>query len=178
MANSFSHEAIPYPAKYPSIDISPWVDPSSYTVEDRLEVTQQVLSQAMSSGSFNIIGHNVSVELLDQIVTSTQQFFDHEKEQYKSVGNAFAGYTANQQEKLGSNVYKTEDTLESKGDLREIYGLTYPPKHPENIAAPSYFQNPLNDFIEQLQPIDIALSKIFTAALSLAKGVDLSETNL
>jgi len=181
IANSFSHEAIPYPARYPSINIAPWVDPSSYTAEDRLEVTQQVLSQAMSSGSFNIIGHNMSVELLDQIVTSSQQFFDQtieEKEEHKSVGNAFAGYTPNQQEKLGSNVYKTEDTLESKGDLREIYGLIYPPKHPENIAAPSYFQNPLNDFIEQLQPIDIAMSKIFTAALSLAKGVDLPETYL
>jgi len=150
MANSFSHEAIPYPARYSSIDIGPWVDPTSYTAEDRLEVTQQVLSQAMSSGSFNIIGHNVSVELLDQIVTSSQQFFDQkieEKQQHKSVGNAFAGYTAIQQEKLGSNIYKTEDKLESKGDLREIYGLIYPPKHPENIEAPSYFQNPFNDFM-------------------------------
>ena len=64
MANSLSHEAISYPARYPSINIAPWVDPSSYTEDDRLEVTQQVLSQAMSSGSFNIIGHNVSVGLL------------------------------------------------------------------------------------------------------------------
>ena len=71
MAN-LSHEAIPYPARYPSIDISPWIDPSSRTEEDRLEVTQQVLTQALCCGSFNIIGHNVSVELLDHIVTSLQ----------------------------------------------------------------------------------------------------------
>lgn len=180
-ADSISPDAVSYAASYPIIDIGPWINTASSTDEERLEVVQNVLLQAISAGSFNMIGHNVSVDLLDRLESSTEKFFSQSidaKSQFSSAGNAFAGYTPNQQEKYGSMIYKTLNPYEREGDLREIYGVVYPPDFPDNVQGPEYFQSVLNEYVEQLQPVELALLKIFSAALSLAKGVDLPLTYL
>ena len=56
-------------------------------------------------------------------------------------------------------------------DLQEIFNLVYPPDFPENIKGPAYLQKDLNEYVEQLQPVEVTLTAIF--ALSLARGLDL-----
>ena len=55
-ADAISAAAIDLPVNYsyPVIDISPWLDPSMSSDEDREHVVQQLLNEARTSGSFNI----------------------------------------------------------------------------------------------------------------------------
>lgn len=177
-ANAISLDAVPYDDQYPTIDISPWIDPSTSTDEERQDVVNQVLEQAIGAGSFNIVGHGVTVESLDRLDTSTSEFFAQSSD-YKrqfSTADAKAGYKATQEEKYGATVYKTNDPREREGDLREIYGVVCPRDFPGNVEGPEYFQSALDEYIDKLQPVEHALSQIFSAALSLAKGVHLPLT--
>lgn len=174
-AESYSPDATAYPLRYPSVDISSWLDTASSTEEERRGVVHQVLAQAIGVGSFNIIGHNIPVELLERLETSTKKFFSESidfKQQF-STEDKKAGYKANQEEKYGATIYKTDNRYEREGDLREIFSVIYPPDLSYNVQGPAFFQNPLDEYIEKLQPVEIALMKIFSAALNLAKGTDL-----
>mmetsp|Transcript_31502 Transcript_31502/g.66267 ORF Transcript_31502/g.66267 Transcript_31502/m.66267 type:complete len:159 (-) Transcript_31502:387-863(-) len=66
-ADSISPKAKPCLSKYPVINISPWIDPSSSTDEESQDVAHQVLEQAIGAGSFDIIRHNATAELLGHL---------------------------------------------------------------------------------------------------------------
>ena len=174
-ADSISPDAITYPAKYPSIDISPWIHLSSTTDDERLQVVYEVLEQAMGAGSFNIIGHDCTFDLLDRLESSTAKFFSQSLEHKRqfSSDHPKSGYVGNLEERYGQTVYKSDNPREQEGDMREIFSLMYPSSLDDNVQAPSYFQNSLDEYLEQLQTIETALSHIFSTALGLAKGVSL-----
>lgn len=180
-ADTISPIAVPYAENYPTIDISPWIDPPSSTDDERLHVVHQVLEQAIGAGSFNIIGHNVSIDMLGQLESSTEKFFSQSidlKKRYSSKKPGTGGYTANQEHNFGPILYKKDEPFQPEGDLRETYSMAYPPARPENVQGPEYFQSALDEYIEQLQPVDTALTKIFSAALGIAKGIDIPLTFL
>ena len=173
-ANSISRVAESVDAKsYPTINIHSWIRPESSTEEDRQTVVNQVLEQAISTGSFNIIGHRITLDLFDRLENSTETFFSRELDEkiVYSNGNHKHGYVANQQEGV-AGIHKTDNVHEQK-DLREIYSVLYPPEYPENIKGPSYLQDTLDEYLEQLQPVELALKQIFTAALATVKDVKL-----
>lgn len=179
IANSISTRALPADStKYPVIDIHPWIDPSNSSEELKLQVVHQVLEQATSNGSFNIVGHDISSDILDRLENSTKEFFskEHEEKMVYSSGNNKFGYVSNQQESVAA-IHKTNNIHEQK-DLREIYSLVYPPEMEDNMKGPDNFQEALDTYITKLQTVELALTKIFTAALSLAKGVELSDSYL
>ena len=74
-ADSVSPKAEAMLDPYPTIDIQSWIDPAASTEEDRQGVVRQVLEQAISTGSFNIIGHDINDELLDRLEASAGDFF-------------------------------------------------------------------------------------------------------
>lgn len=179
-ADFISPDARPYAATYPSIDIQPWINIASSTDEERQEVVQQVLAQAIGAGSFNIVGHNVSVDLLDRLETSTRKFFSQaiDFKRLFSSENPKAGYVANLEERYGATVYQSDNPYQNEGDAREIFTLVYPPDFSDNVQAPAYFQSTLGEYMGQLQQVELALANIFSTALGLAKSVDLPLTHL
>lgn len=174
-ANLISPDAVPV-TNYPTIDISPWLDDSSayYTDTERRAVVLQILEQATGSGSFNIIGHNISIDTLDRLQSSTERFFLREsittKQKYALKTEAIqSGYISFGNEAL-SKIHETNNTYEQV-DLREIYATIYPPSYSENILAPDYFQSVMSQYMEHLQPVEYALESILSEALQLKKGM-------
>ena len=158
-------------ASYPSINIGPWMCLESYTEKQREEVVIDVLKEARESGSFHIVGHGIDVTFFDRLDVMTKNFFSlslEEKMKF-STGNVKAGYVPNQFESVSSIYQGAKDN--EKQDLREIFSRIYPPNHPDNIVAPHL--EVLDEFITKLQPVEIALNKIFTAALNKSNGLEL-----
>lgn len=179
-ADAISPDAIDLPNNhsYPVIDISPWLNPSMPSEEDRHHVVKQVLKEAKASGGFNIIGHGIDDNLFHRLDSSSHNFFSmslEQKMQYYSGDNR-AGYVANRNESVAS-VHKSGSVKEQK-DLRETFSMSYPPSVDGNVQGPQEFHNAMSEYIEQLQSVNIALKQIFTAALSFAKGIDLPITYL
>ena len=179
-ADAISPDAIDLPDNhsYPVIDISPWLNPSTPSEEDRHHVMKQVLKEAKVSGSFNIVGHGIDDNLFHRLSSSSHNFFSMSLEQKMrySSGDNRAGYVANRNESVAS-VHKSGSSKEQK-DLREIFSMTYPPNVDGNVQGPHDFHDAMSEYIEQLQSVEIALKQIFTAALSFAKGIDLPITYL
>jgi len=179
-ADAINPDAIdlPHNHSYPVIDISPWLNPSTSSVEDRQHVVNQVLYEAITSGSFNIIGHGIENTLFDRLYSSAENFFSmslEQKMQYSS-GNNLAGYVPNRNESVAS-VNKSGNSKEQK-DLRETFSISYPPNFHGNVRGPQDFHDAMAQYIEQLQSVQIALKQMFSSALSLAKGIDLPITYL
>jgi isopenicillin N synthase-like dioxygenase len=178
--DAISSNAIDMPDdhSYPVIDISPWLDPSTSNNEDRQHVMKQVLVEATTSGSFNIIGHGIDDNIFDRLYSSAQSFFSmslEQKMQYSSRDNR-AGYVANRNESMAS-IHKSGSSKEQK-DLKETFSMSYPPNFDGNVKGPQEFHDAMAEYIEQLQSVTIALKQIFTAALSSAKGIDLPTSYL
>jgi len=179
-ADAINPDAIdlPHNHSYPVIDISPWLNPSTSSVEDRQHIVNQVLYEAITSGSFNIIGHGIENTLFDRLYSSAENFFSmslEQKMQYSS-GNNLAGYVPNRNESVAS-VNKSGNSKEQK-DLRETFSISYPPNFHGNVRGPRDFHDAMAQYIEQLQSVQIALKQMFSSALSLAKGIDLPITYL
>jgi isopenicillin N synthase-like dioxygenase len=181
-ADAISPDAIDLPDKhsYPVIDISPWLNPSTSSVdeEDRQHVVNKVLKEAKTSGSFNIIGHGIEDTLFDRLYSSAESFFLmslEQKMQYSS-GNNLAGYVPYRNESVAS-INKLGSSKEQT-DLRETFSMSYPPNVDGNVRGPQDFHDAMAEYIEQLQSVQVALKQIFTAALSSAKGIDLPITYL
>lgn len=163
---------------YPVIDISPWLNPSMSNEKEKENVVNQVLTEAMTSGSFNIIGHDIDDALLDRLYTTAHNFFSMSLEQKMrySSGNNLAGYVAHGNESVAS-VLKSGSPKEQK-DLREIFSMSSPPSNDANVRGPQEFHNAMSEYIERLQFVEKAVKQIFTAALSSAKDIDLPPTHL
>lgn len=179
-ANAISPDAIELPDDhpYPVIDISSWMDPSESSEEDRQHIVSQVLKEARTNGSFNIVGHGIKDDLFDRLYSSAAKFFAmsvEEKLQYSSSNN-LAGYVANRNESVAS-VLKTGTPKEQK-DLRETFSMSYPPNYDGNVQGPQDFYDVLSEYIEQLQPVTKTVKEICTAALGSAKGIDLPTSYL
>lgn len=174
-ANEISLKAVPMPTEdYPTIDIGPWLNSSS-TDSERRNVVLQVLEQSIAAGSFNIVGHQIPIDVLNRLESSSEQFFRGEtitlKNEYiiQTPGSQ-TGYIPFANEAL-SIIHKTDHALELS-DLRELYSVIYPPSYHTNIIAPDYFQTAMDDYMEHLQSVEYALESIMSEALSIAKGVD------
>ena len=171
-ANEISLKAVPI-EDYPTIDIGPWLNSSS-TDSERRNVVLQVLEQATGAGSFNIVGHQIPIDVLNRLESSSEQFFRGEtittKNEYiiQTPGSQ-TGYIPFANEAL-SIIHKTDHALELS-DLRELYSVIYPPSYHTNIIAPDYFQTVMNDYMEHLQSVEYALESIMSEALNIAKGV-------
>lgn len=168
-ANALSPQAVPTNAKYPTINIAPWLKSSS-TDAERREIVLQVLDQARGAGSFNIIGHGVPTDVLDRLQSTSEQFFGESittKQEYtiKTAGSQ-TGYIPFAFEAL-SVIHQTDD-IHELSDLRELYSVIY---RGDNILAPDYYQNTMDEYIEHLQKVEYALESIMSDALSSAKGV-------
>jgi len=179
-ADAINPDAIdlPHNHSYPVIDISPWLNASTSSEADRQHVVNQVLYEAIRSGSFNIIGHCIENTLFDRLYSSAESFFSmslEQKMQYSS-GNNLAGYVANRNESVAS-IHKSGSSKEQK-DLRETFSISYPPNFDGNVRGPQDFHDAMAQYIEQLQSVEKTIQQIFTAALSLAKGIDLPITFL
>lgn len=72
--NQACHE-LPNNHSYPVIDISSWMNPSASNTEDRQHAVKQVLAEAISSGSFNFIGHGIEDTLFNRLHSSADSFF-------------------------------------------------------------------------------------------------------
>ena len=83
VADAISPDAIglPYDQSYPVIDISPWINPSISSDKEKEDVVKQVLEEATTSGSFNIIGHGIDDALFDRLYTAARSFFSMSLEQ-------------------------------------------------------------------------------------------------
>lgn len=178
-ANAISPDAIELPDNhpYPVIDISSWMDPSESSEEDRQNIVSQVLKEARTNGSFNIVGHGIKDDLFDRLYSSAAKFFAmsvEEKLQY-SYGNNLAGYVANRNESVASLL---SGTSKEQKDLRETFSMSYPPNYDGNVQGPQDFYDVLSEYIEQLQPVTKAVKEICTAALGSAKGIDLPTSYL
>lgn len=178
-ANAISPDAIELPDNYPYpvIDISSWMDPSESSEEDRQNIVSQVLKEARTNGSFNIVGHGIKDDLFDRLYSSAAKFFAmsvEEKLQY-SYGNNLAGYVANRNESVASLL---SGTSKEQKDLRETFSMSYPPNYDGNVQGPQDFYDVLSEYIEQLQPVTKAVKEICTAALGSAKGIDLPTSYL
>mmetsp|Transcript_23668 Transcript_23668/g.37114 ORF Transcript_23668/g.37114 Transcript_23668/m.37114 type:complete len:421 (-) Transcript_23668:36-1298(-) len=163
---------------YPVIDISSWLNPSMSHDEERENVVNQVLNEAITSGSFNIIGHGIDDALLDRLYTTARNFFSMSLEQKLgySSGNNLAGYVAHGNESVAS-VHKSGNSKEQK-DLREIFSMSSPPNNDANVHGPKEFHNAMSEYIEHLLIVEIAVKQIFSVALSSAKDIDLPPTHL
>lgn len=179
-ANRISPDAIELPNNhsYPVIDISSWMNPSASNTEDRQHVVEQVLAEAISSGSFNFIGHGIEDALFDRLYSSADSFFSMSLEQKMlyHTGKNIVGYVADRTESVDS-VYKSGNSKEQK-DLRESYNMLYPPSSEGNFTGPSGFQDAMVEFTDHLLTVEVVLKQIFTAALSSAKGIELPTTYL
>ena len=179
-ANAINPDAIELPKNYsyPVINISSWINPSTSSEEERLHVVKQVLKEASSNGSFNIVGHSIEDTLFKRLHSSSKSFFSMSLEQKLeySTGSNYIGYVASRKESAAS-VHKTDNPKEQK-DLRELFSMSYPPNFDGNIQGPPNFQDAMAEYMEQLHSVEQALNQIFTAALSTAKGVDLPITYL
>ena len=179
-ADAISPDAIdlPHNHSYPVIDISPWLNLSMSSDEDREHVVKQVLNEAITSGSFNIIGHGIDDALFNRLYASARNFFSMSLEQKMgySSGNNLAGFVANRNESVAS-VHKSGSSKE-QNDLRETFSMSSPPNNGANVQGPPEFHDAMSRYIEHLQYVEKAIKQIFTAALSSAKGIDLPTTYL
>lgn len=179
-ADAISPDAINLPEDnpYPVIDISPWLNPSTSTEEDKQNVINQVLTEATSAGSFNIVGHGIGEDVFDNLYASSQRFFSmslEEKMQFSSAEETtLKGYVAQGIESSGIS----SDNPKEKLDLKELFTMSYPPNNDNNVKGPEEFHDAMSQYMEQLQSAEVALQKIFTAALSMAKEIDLSTNHL
>lgn len=172
-ANNISTKAVSID-EYPTIDISPWLN-SSYTDSERRNVVLQVLEQATGAGSFNIVGHEVPINLLNRLESSAAQFFRGETIATKNgyiiqTPGSQTGYIPFANEAL-SIIHQTDHALELS-DLRELYSVIYPPSYHTNIVAPDYFQIAMNEYMDILQSVENALESIMSQALTISKGVE------
>jgi hypothetical protein len=124
-ADAISPDAIDLPDKhsYPVIDISTWLNPSTWSVdeEDRQHVVNLVLHEAKTSGGFNIIGHGIEDTLFDRLYSSAKSFFSmslEQKMQYSS-GNNLAGYVPYRNESLAT-INKFGKLKRTKGFKRNV----------------------------------------------------------
>jgi isopenicillin N synthase-like dioxygenase len=158
---------------YPVIDISPWMHPSSSSHKEKDKVVCQVLEQATNAGSFNIVGHGISSDFLKKAEKSTRDFFNlplFHKLTF-SEKNKRGGYTSIQ-ESIATSFEQGEIADKGKTILRETYTMICRPDAEEdNVEATHSFQQAQDEFLEKMQPADEALHQIFTAAVSIAKGV-------
>jgi len=180
VADAISPDAIGLPddQSYPVIDISPWLNPSMSSDKERENVVKQVLEEATTDGSFNIIGHGIDDALFDRLYTAARSFFSMSLEQKMgySSGNNLAGFVAYRNESVAS-IHKSGSPKEQK-DLRETFSMSSPTNNDGNVEGPHEFHNAISEYIEQLQSVEKATKQIFTAALSSAKGIDLPTTYL
>eukprot|EP00985_Skeletonema_marinoi_P024134 scaffold16580_cov147-Skeletonema_marinoi.AAC.3 len=180
VADAISPDAIGLPddQSYPVIDISPWLNPSISSDKEKEDVVKQVLEEATTSGSFNIIGHGIDDALFDRLYTAARSFFSMSLEQKMgySSGNNLAGFVAYRNESVAS-IHKSGSPKEQK-DLRETFSMSSPTNNDGNVEGPHEFHNAISEYIEQLQSVEKATKQIFTAALSSAKGIDLPTTYL
>jgi len=179
-ADAISPNAIEPPDThpYPVIDISSWMNPFASSEEDKQHVVNQVLEEAKTNGSFNIVGHGIEDTLFDRLYSSAKNFFSlsvEHKKQY-SFGNNRAGYVANRNESLAA-IHGTGTSKEQK-DLRESFSMSYPPSFVGNVQGPEDFHGAMAEYIEQLQSVQKSLKEIFTASLGSAKEIDLPTTYL
>ena len=80
------------------------MDPSESSEEDKQHIVSQVLKEARTNGSFNIVGHGIKDDLFDRLYSSAAKFFAmsiEEKLQFSSSNN-LAGYVANRNESVAS----------------------------------------------------------------------------
>ncbi|CAG8220479.1 unnamed protein product [Penicillium salamii] len=81
----------------PTVDISPWLSPNA-SHHAKKEVVEAVSNACSIFGFFNLIGHDVPIEIREKIFGSTKIFFDlplDEKMKIsvdKSLGKSFRGY--------------------------------------------------------------------------------------
>ncbi|KAK1742174.1 hypothetical protein QTG54_006739 [Skeletonema marinoi] len=180
VADAISPDAIGLPddQSYPVIDISPWLNPSISSDKEKEDVVKQVLEEATTSGSFNIIGHGIDDALFDRLYTAARSFFSMSLEQKMgySSGNNLAGFVAYRNESVAS-IHKSGSPKEQK-DHRETFSMSSPTNNDGNVEGPHEFHNAISEYIEQLQSVEKATKQIFTAALSSAKGIDLPTTYL
>mmetsp|Transcript_2554 Transcript_2554/g.3762 ORF Transcript_2554/g.3762 Transcript_2554/m.3762 type:complete len:404 (+) Transcript_2554:220-1431(+) len=181
VADAISPDAIGLPddQSYPVIDISTWLNPSMSSDKERENVVNQVLEEATTDGSFNIIGHGIDDALFDRLYTAARSFFSMSLKQKMrfSSGDNLIGYVANRNESVAS-IHKSRSRKEQK-DLRETFSMSSPPNNIDgNVEGPHEFHNAISEYIEQLQSVEKAIKQIFTAALSSAKGIDLPTTYL
>mmetsp|Transcript_12227 Transcript_12227/g.20719 ORF Transcript_12227/g.20719 Transcript_12227/m.20719 type:complete len:382 (-) Transcript_12227:138-1283(-) len=179
-ADAISPDAIGLPddQSYPVIDISPWLNPFMSSDKEREDVVNQVLEEATTVGSFNIIGHGIDDALFDRLYTAARGFFSMSlKRKIRfSSGDNLIGYVANRNESVAA-IHKSGSRKEQK-DLRETFSMSSPPNNDGNVRGPHEFHNAMAEYIEQLQSVEKAIKQIFTAALSSAKGIDIPATYL
>ena len=181
-ADAISPDAINLPedSPYPVIDISPWLNPSTSSEEDKQFVVNQVLTEATSTGSFNIVGHGIGEDVFDNLYASSHRFFSMSLEQKMQFSSAeetvFKGYVA---QGIESSGLQSDNPKEQK-DLKEIFTMRYPPNNDNNVRGPEEFHGAMSQYMdmEQLQSAEVALQQVFTAALIAAKGIDLSTNHL
>jgi hypothetical protein len=74
------------------------------------------------------------------------------------------------QKESASAIYRRGAKENEKKDICELYSCIFPPEqHAENSDGPQ--QATLNDYMRKLLPVEMALSQILSAALSVATGV-------
>ena len=156
VADAISPDAIDWPEdkSYPVIDICRGSIRLSTSIQgEKMRVVNQVMKEASSSGSFNVVGHGIDKDVFDRLYASAQSFFSMSLEQKMtfSSGNNLAGYVPCRNESVAS-IHKTGSLKEQK-DLREIYSMIYPPNNDLNIQGPQEFHSAMTEYIEKLQSI-------------------------
>lgn len=158
-ANFVSEEAHPTtPAEYPTVDIRPWMHPSSSTVGERAEVVRQVVQEARGAGSFNIVGHDVNVDTIDRLELSSSKFFTQSRQQKES-------YSINSKD-LGGYLRK---------GLRETF--IHSRFADERVRAPDYFRVDLEEYSNQMRLVEIALTNIFEEAFRKTLGIEIGDSH-
>ena len=145
-ANSISAEAYPtVPEEYPTIDVRSWMHPSGSTDAERAEVVRQVVQEARGAGSFNVVGHDVDVDTIDKLESSTTKFFSQSNSQKESYG---------------------VDSKDIGGYLRKGLRETFIHSRLADIRvrAPDYFRDDLEEYASQMHAVEIALTNIFAQA--------------
>lgn len=165
---------ISHGAPYPSVDISPWLDPTASTPEEREAVVNFVAHQVTTTGSFNVSGHGVPPELMERLDAMSREFFKQPyeaKEKYVKPGTG-RGYTGVRTQSVAT-VYGYKTTQAEKYDLRECYSVVYPPDLPANVPAPEPYQQVLDEYMEHMDKLDTVMHLILTAALIKIKQVSI-----
>lgn len=172
---------------YPVVDISSWMAPASndpHLLLERARVVDQVTEQVTTAGSFNIKGHGLSQQLLEELENSARAFFeqpvDVKKKFINPLGDKKIGYSAIQSES-SENVYKRDGKPEERMDLREVYSTIYPPtcKMNQAVLHPQKQKELMDQYLEHMTRIDECLHVILTAVIKKLKpGVDIPDDHL
>ena len=119
------------------IDISPWVEPSHHSDEERDLVVRQWDDAFSSMGFAAITGHGIEEEIVDRVFQASRAFFLQSLEEKSKHATAFYGDPKGGYAPIGlesiarsnDEVQKIESSKEPKEDLVESFLFPYPPRH-------------------------------------------------